>query len=67
MSEIQSVLLNKNLYDIDSAIKWIIDHKFKLIKLDITNNFYRFRQKDPDLFNSFRIIQKKNVSFVIGF
>ena len=49
--KIQSVLLNKKYFnnDITKANKWIIDNNFKIKKrVDITNEYYRFRQIDPD-------------------
>lgn len=47
MYKIQSVLLNKNYYTLKEATKFIVDNKFKIKKVDETNNWYRFRQVAP--------------------
>ena len=49
MSEykIQSVLFNKNKYTPEQAEIWLKDHKFKLKKIDKTENYLRFRQYSP--------------------
>jgi hypothetical protein len=46
-SIVQSVLFKKTDYSFFEAVKWLKLHKFKVNKLDITNNWFRFRQYDP--------------------
>jgi len=55
--EVQSVLINKKYLTRKKAEEGIKKNKYKLKKIDITDNLYRFRQLDPKLFNqkSFRI------------
>lgn len=48
MKIIQSVLFPKNEFSINDAKDWLIQHKLHYSKLDVTNNFYRFRQVNPD-------------------
>lgn len=68
MSEIQSVLLNKNNFSLEKAMLWIITHGFVIKKIDETQNFYRFRQKSPNRYKYFRNRKIENgVEFIIGF
>ncbi len=55
--EVQSVLIDKKYLSRKKAEEWIKKNNYKLKKIDITDNLYRFRQLDPKLFNqkSFRI------------
>lgn len=67
MTEIQSVILDKNFYSLKDAHDFIKRNKFKLLKTDETKNFYRFRQNEPDKYKLFRIKNiKPGVKFVIG-
>ena len=45
--KVQSILFDKNKISMDDAIKWIIEHKYKVKKVDETKNLYRFRQIAP--------------------
>ena len=45
--KIQSVLFDKNKISLEDASKWIIEHKYKIKKVDETKNLYRFRQIPP--------------------
>lgn len=66
--EVQSILFNKECFDIKGAKKWLKSHKFQNKKTDETDEYYRFRQKDPNLFfeDSFRTIKNENIMFVIA-
>lgn len=46
-SMVQSVLISKKNFTEVEAIQWIIDHNFKVSKIDITDDYYRIRQLDP--------------------
>lgn len=46
--KIQSILLDKKYFNLQSALQWIIKHGFKHYKVDITKNKYRFRQQEPN-------------------
>lgn len=68
MEIIQSILLDKNIWKKDKAIKWIKMNKFKHKKIDVTQNYYRFRQSNPNKFSKFRIKNIKNgIKLVLGF
>lgn len=44
---IQSVIINKNKYELIDAILYILKNNYKANKIDETNNYYRFRQIEP--------------------
>jgi hypothetical protein len=44
---IQSVLIEKNKYDLIDALLYILKHKYKANKIDESNNYFRFRQVEP--------------------
>jgi hypothetical protein len=46
-SVVQSVLLNKDKFTLRKAIDWIIEHNYKVKKIDVTENYFRFRQISP--------------------
>lgn len=57
-TEIQSLLLDKDKFSRETAIDWVHDHGYSVRKIDETNNYYRFRQSEPEEFlsGSFRTI-----------
>jgi hypothetical protein len=67
MSEIQSVLIPKSKYSLSEAKKWIKDNGFRLTfhgkKVDITKNYYRFRQKSPG--GTMRTKTEGDIKFII--
>lgn len=48
MSYIQSILFDKSKYSLDDVVKILKKNKDKHNKIDITENFYRARQIEPD-------------------
>jgi hypothetical protein len=48
---VQSVVLSKEHFTLESAKKWILEHDYKFHKVDITPHYYRFRQFDPHALN----------------
>jgi hypothetical protein len=46
--KIQSIILDRDVFTLDAAIKWIRSHNYRLFKVDKTPNSYRFRQEDPN-------------------
>jgi hypothetical protein len=67
LATVQSVLISTQ-YSIKDAKDWIINHGFKIKKIDITEHFYRFRQENPDKFKRFRIKKiAPGIEFVLGF
>jgi hypothetical protein len=45
--KIQSVIFNKDKFNKKNSEKWLIDHKYKIKKVDITDNYLRYRQLSP--------------------
>jgi hypothetical protein len=63
---IQSVIFNKKFWTIRSASKWLLDHKLKVLKIDDTKNYYRFRQLTPDYKKEFYTLNlNNNVKLII--
>jgi hypothetical protein len=68
MSKIQSVLLSRRYFTMQQAFQWIRDHGFKAKKVDVTKNYYRFRQFNPSRLKQYRIIKpkyQKGIEFVL--
>lgn len=44
---VETILFNRRLWTIPLAESWLRRHKYKYGKVDITTNFFRFRQRTP--------------------
>ena len=44
---VQSVLIPRETFTLEEATKWLEEHKFRLLKVDITDHYFRFRQLPP--------------------
>ena len=60
---IQSVLVDKSKYDLADSILYNLKHKNKVKKIDETNDYYRFRQVEPNLlkkkgYKNYKTIEK---------
>ena len=44
---VQSVILKKSMLSLEEAKDWILRHGYKVKKVDITPEYWRFRQVDP--------------------
>jgi len=69
----QSVLISKDYFTLSAAKKWIKNHDFKVSfykkQVEITKNFYRFRQMAPSRFNNNTYVIKEikeGVKLVLG-
>jgi hypothetical protein len=68
---IQSILFNKHIYTKKQALDFLKHHGYNHNKIDITPNFYRFRQIDPEYLQNLgymRVINKKiaqGIEFII--
>jgi hypothetical protein len=51
---VQSVILKRDKMTRREADRWIKEHGYKLTAPDITHEFYRYRQVDPDRLHHFR-------------
>jgi hypothetical protein len=69
MSKIHAVIFEKKYWTPTRAEQWLSAHKLDPIKdVDVTTNFLRYRIRDPDLFDYFRMISLPNrAKLVIGF
>lgn len=47
MYKLQSVLFDKKMFSIDQCVNWLLENGFKAEKVDITQNYFRFRQVNP--------------------
>jgi hypothetical protein len=66
---IQSIMFKKQYWTLKRAKAWLKEHGYDRTGVDETDNYYRFRQVDPDEFNkkSFRTIElKPSVKAVVG-
>jgi hypothetical protein len=65
----QSVIFNKKNWTTEKAKSWLKSHSYISKNLDTTDNYYRFRQYDPDekRFNYRNKVIEKGLLFVIGF
>ena len=65
----QSVILSREHFsNLDQAKKWLMNHDYKYGKADITPQYFRFRQRDPDTLkhtHRFRSIELKGVGYLI--
>ena len=63
---VQSVIFDKKHWNKKDSKKWLINHKFKVLKIDDTDNYYRFRQLNPDYKKKFNTISlNNNVKLII--
>ena len=51
---VQSVLLKRSKMSKREADRWIKQHDYKLTAPDITQDFYRYRQVNPERLHGFR-------------
>ena len=54
-TSVQSVLLPRSKFSLLRAKEWVLSNKYKVKKVDITENFFRFRQFSPSQAKGFRI------------
>jgi len=68
LSEIQSLIFEKSKFTADQARSWLKTNKFKHDKIDEKEDTFRFRQKQPSLFDRFRTKElKPGIKAIIGF
>lgn len=66
---IQSILFDKEKFTLEEAKNWLEKHNFRNDKVDETDKYYRFRQREPEEFepNSFRTIELTDgIKAIIG-
>jgi len=59
---IQSILIPIEYYTLHQALNWLIKHNYYNTsdKVDITTNYYRFRQKEPNKNKKHKTIELKD-------
>jgi len=73
MYKLQSILLSKEVFKLNDAVNWLEANKFKVKKLDATQNYWRFRQNEPSAlrkegFTTFRTTEvAPNVKFIFSY
>jgi len=68
-TDVQTVIFDKDKFNLDRAKEWLKTHDFKIPAVDETEDSFRFRQKDPGSFkeDSFRTIElTEGIKSVIG-
>lgn len=70
-TEVQSIIFDKSMYSVTEAKKWLRDNSFVAPKVDKTDRYLRFRQKQPSYFDesSFRTIpfgKNTGIKAIIG-
>jgi len=68
VSEVQSVLFDKNLFSTKQAQEWLDSHNYHSIKgVHITANKLRYRQTEPGQYKRFRTENiSRGIEFVLG-
>ena len=58
---VQSVIFNRHFYTLNQMLKWLEKNNYLNVKrVDITKNFYRFRQFEPNKNRQYRIYKIPN-------
>jgi hypothetical protein len=62
--KVQSVLFNKKFYTLKKAVNWLLTNKYKVEKVDETENYFRFRQISPTILKreGYTIYRNKNIN-----
>jgi hypothetical protein len=58
--KVQSVLIPRDKFTVTQARRWVREHGYEIIKIDITTNYYRFRQRDPIACMKYRTLRLPN-------
>ena len=69
MSEVQSVLIPRNIYTKKEAKRWIKKHKYKIKKVDITDRFYKIKISKKT-FNNYQpklLLDNSGIILLYGF
>jgi hypothetical protein len=75
MWELQTILFNKENFNLNQVIKWLNERGYKTNHrnkpIDETENFYRARQKDPNRlgkprYKSYTTVGEDDIKYVYG-
>ena len=66
---VQSILIPIKQYSFDQAYNWIIDHGYKILKIDVNEHFYRFRQFDTSNDKKYRTkkLPHSNIELILEY
>ena len=73
--KVQSVLFSRDHFTKNQAIKWLEENGYQNKKIDISKNYMRFRQVDPDYmrrlgfteYHNKKLGQDSGIELVIGY
>ena len=73
--KVHTVLFDKDKNSLDDAVLFIQSHDFKLKKIDLIDQYYRFRQLSPEYlkrtgyteYRTITIDKKKNIKLVLAY
>ena len=57
---VQSVLFDNSIWSVLDSANWLLNHDYKVLKIDETNNFIRYRQISPAILKRQGYTQFKN-------
>lgn len=72
VTQVQSILFDKNKFTEEEAIVWLKKHNYKYQKMDLKKKYYRFRQVSPkvvkaDGYTVFRVLKiADGLEFIIA-
>ena len=46
---VQSVLFDNSIWSVLDSANWLLNHDYKVLKIDESNNFIRYRQESPSV------------------
>jgi hypothetical protein len=64
--KVQSVYFKKRKFSKEQAISWLLSHNYKFIKIHETDDYYKFRQNDPEQLKKEGYTDYKNISLNNG-
>jgi hypothetical protein len=73
MYKLQSVLFQRQGYNLEDAVRWLFKNGFDVKKIDATQNYWRFRQIEPSKlrkegYNKFRTQEiEPHIKFILGY
>jgi hypothetical protein len=73
MYKLQSILFQRQGYNLEDAVRWLVKNGFDVKKIDATLHFWRFRQVNPSKlrkegYNTFRTKQiEPHIKFIFAY
>jgi hypothetical protein len=57
---LQTILIPRSKFSLSDAVVWMKEHNYEHHKVDITGNFYRFRQVAPEHYGRYYTVKLPN-------